>query len=265
MPLADIGDAQIHFEMAGDGSPLALLLPQSRGPVGLAPLHDALAQDHKLLTYDQRGTGRSSPAQAGMSMSAQASDLVAVLDALAIERASLLCHSTGCGIGISVAAQHPDRVENLVLASPWTHADWHLTTMQNLRIELASSLAPVPYAHFNASLLYPPDYRRSNAEGFEKLANAASEQPHNADAIRSRLQAILSFDARPLLAQISSPTLVITARDDQLMPSWFADEAAADIANSELIQLDTGGHMILETNYSEVSRHVLRFLGEQSA
>ncbi len=262
MPLAEIGSGQIHYELHGDGRELALLLPQSRGPVGLSPLQTSLARHYSLLTYDQRGTGGSSPRTEASSMSAQASDVIALLDALGIERASLLCHSTGCGIGIAAAANHPDRVESLVLVSPWTHADWHLTTMQNLRISLARTLSPVPYARFNAALLYPPEHRRENADGFERLAAAAPRKPHDADEISSRLQAILSFDARPLLAQISVPALVVTARDDQLMPPWFAAEAAAGIAGAELVVLDAGGHMLLETKWQQVKDHVLGFLGQ---
>ena len=46
MPLADIGDGQIHYELRGEGPVLALLLPQSRGPVGLTPLLNSLAQHY---------------------------------------------------------------------------------------------------------------------------------------------------------------------------------------------------------------------------
>ena len=263
MPLADIGDGQIHYELRGEGPVLALLLPQSRGPVGLTPLLNSLAQHYQLLTYDQRGTGGSSARKTESSMTAQASDVIALLDSLEIKQASLLCHSTGCGIGISAAAYHPDRVQGLILASPWTHADWHLTMMQNLRMSLAHSLAPIPYATFNAALLYPPDHRRKNSAGFDKLIAEATQRPHDADQIRSRLEAILSFDARPLLAQITAPTLAVTARDDQLMPPWFAAEAASGIADAELAELDRGGHMLLETSTQEISDLVVKFLRER--
>lgn len=260
MPMAVIGDGALHYDVQGQGPVLLLLLPQSRGPVGLAPLLDRLTRRHTVITYDQRGTGRSSPALPDQSMVAQARDAIALLDAVEVERAALLCHSTGCGIGIAAAADHPARVSAMILAAPWTHADDHLTIMQNLRMTLADTLEPTPYQRFNAALLYPPEYRRAHAAGFAHIANRAPDYPHDAADIARRLSAILAFDARPLLARITAPALLVTAQDDQLMPPWFADEAAAAIANARLVRVDGGGHMLLETRSREIADLVLDFL-----
>ena len=269
MPLADIPGGNLHYEIIGPGldtdqTPLTLLLPQSTGPMGIEAFIDRLARQFSVITYDQRGTGGSSPMADTMSMATQAADLIGLLDALGVQRTALLCHSTGCGIGLSVAAEHPDRVTALILASPWTWADAHLTTMQNLRIAAARALDPVQYAHFNAALLFPPDYRRAHQAGFVRLATKALDRPQDANAIERRLSAILAFDARPLLPTIQSATLLISARDDQLMPVWFASEAAHTIADTELLELDGGGHMILETQANEISENVLKFLGKAS-
>ncbi len=158
MAIADIHGAKVRYEITGHGAPLMLLLPQSTGPAGRQLLVDALAQQHTVITYDQRGTGGSSPAPNAMSIAMHGEDVVGLLDAIGINQASLVCHSTGCGVGLSVAAHHPAWVDALVLAAPWTHADIHLTTMQNLRKAAASALAPEQYAHFNAALLFPPAF-----------------------------------------------------------------------------------------------------------
>jgi aminoacrylate hydrolase len=264
--LVDIsGGGTLHYELVGSGPSLALLLPQSKGPLGLGPLINALARYHTVLTYDQRGTGASSDVPEALSIVQQASDVIKLLDMIGIERTALLCHSTGCGIGISAAASNPDRIGALMLAAPWTYADMHLTTMQNLRVAVARTLEPSQYAHFNAALLYPPEFRRVNQAGFQQMADDASANPQDAKIISQRLDAILAFDARPLLPTIKSPTLVTTAKDDQLMPSWFAAEAAQAITNAELVQLDGGGHMLLETRTMEFTELALTFLARHSA
>ncbi|MGI9477036.1 MAG: alpha/beta fold hydrolase [Hyphomicrobiaceae bacterium] len=265
MPIAPVQGGTLHYDVTGrpldqSHAPIALLLPQSTGPIGLTPFIQQLAAHHTVITYDQRGTGGSSPVPDSMSMATQAGDLIELLDALDVEQAVLLCHSTGCGIGISAAAAHPDRVSHLVLVSPWTHADPHLTTMQNLRIAAARALDPKQYAHFNAALLFPPDFRRAHQAGFDQLATAAPDKPQDADEIARRLNAILAFDARPLLPAIACRTLAITAQDDQLMPSWFAAEAAAAIASAALVELDDGGHMLLETRAFEIIEAVRPFI-----
>lgn len=265
MPSADIPGGSLHYQRdgphnGGDSAPLLLLLPQSRGPVGLNGLVDGLAQYHSVITYDQRGTGASSAAPVPMSMAIQAADVVGLLNALEIDHATLLCHSTGCGIGLSFAARHPDRVANMILTAPWTHADPHLTSMQNLRVAAARALDPIQYARFNAALLFPPQFRRAHQDGFERIATDARRRPQDADEIERRLGAILTLDVRPLLPAIATRTLAIVAADDQLMPPWFATEVASSMPNAALLELDGGGHMLLETRSEQMVKIVLAFL-----
>ena len=113
----------------------------------------------------------------------------------------------------------------------------------------------------NAALLFPPEFRRADQAGFDRQAAEAPAHPQDATEIARRLAAILAFDARPLLSAIRCPTLVTVAKDDQLMPSWFAAEAAAAIASAEYVEFDAGGHMLLETRTAEFVAVLLEFLG----
>ena len=261
MPLARIEGGDIHYEESGSGAVLAMLLPQSSGPAGMRPFCDRLAERFRVIRYDQRGTGRSAPAAAPrrMTMAGCAAELAALFDALRIERAHLFCHSTGCGIGVSLAAACPERVAGLVLANPWSHADRHLTRVQRLRMAAARALDPYSYAWFNAGLLFPPDYRRAHAEAFETLARNTA--PQDARRIEERLEAILAFDARPLAPGLTCPTLVVTAADDQLMPPWFGAELAALIPGAAHRALEGGGHMLPETRGDALAEAVADFCG----
>jgi pimeloyl-ACP methyl ester carboxylesterase len=261
--MARVEDGDIYYTCSGSGSTVVMLLPQSSGPVGVAPFVDTLAENFTVVRYDQRGIGRSAPAltSGATSMAARAADLVGLLDTIGIARAHLFCHSTGCGIGLAAVSGNPERVDGLVLVSPWSHADAHLTTMQQLRIAAARALDPYHYAYFNASLLFPPAYRRAHEAGFERMAAEARSAPQDAEQISNWLNAILSFDSRPLTPAVACPTLIVTAEDDQLMPAWFGREMAQSIPGASLVELAGGGHMIPETRGSELAAAVLEFLG----
>ena len=261
MLMARIEGGDIHYEESGRGAALAMLLPQSSGPVGITPFLDRLAERFRVIRHHQRGAGRSAPATGpgAMTMAGHAADLARLLDALGIGRARLFCHSTGCGIGLSLAAARPERVAGLALVNPWSHGDAHLTAMQHLRVAAARALDPYRYAWFNASLLFPPDYRRAHAEAFEALARNAP--PQDADRIERRLEAILAFDARPLAPGLTCPTLVATAADDQLMPPWFGAELAAAIPGAVHRALDGGGHMLPETRADALAAAIVEFFG----
>ena len=123
-------------------------------------------------------------------MTGRAGEVHGLLDALDIDRSWLCCHSTGCGIGFAAAAAQSERIIGLVFVSPWSFGDAHLTTMQNLRVAAARGLNPYRYAWFNASLLFPPDYRREHHTGFEEMAQSArrrreTRMPSKTDSRRS--------------------------------------------------------------------------------
>ena len=109
-------------------------------------------------------------------------------------------------------------------------------------------------------LIYPPEYRRKHYKRFESMATQALKSPQDPVKISARLDAILAFDARGLYKKISCPTLVLGARDDLVMPYWFAQDAAAAISNSRLVIYEHGGHMFPETRTSAFLQEVNSFL-----
>lgn len=259
MPMAKATGGDIFFRRQGAGAPSVMLLPQSTGPVGVEPFVEALAEGFDVIRYDQRGTGRSAPAAPvdAITMADRANEVGSLLDALGVERAHLICHSTGCGVGLAFASAFPDRVGRLALAAPWSHGDSYLTTMQNLRVAAARALGPADYARYNASLLFPPAYRRRHAEGFDRLAAKAA--PPDPDQIAARLGAILDFDARVHAGTIARPALVVTAEDDQLMPPWFGRELAKLMPAGQFVELAGGGHMTTETRSAELAGMIIDF------
>jgi len=260
MPRTTVQGVELHYDIVGSGEPLMLLVGQSTGPDGRDALVQALARRHAVILHDQRGTGRSAPGAGATSMGTFVADAVGLLDALGIDAAHMVCHSTGCGMGHAIAAGHPGRVKKLVLAAPWSHADEHLVVVQELRKAAAAALSPEQYARFNAALLFPPEFRREHAAAFARVALQAKDRPQDATAIAARLDAILAFDARGLWPAIRCPTLVMVARDDQVMPRWNGIDAARAIAGSRLVELDGGGHMFPETRTREFAEAVLGFL-----
>jgi pimeloyl-ACP methyl ester carboxylesterase len=264
MAEAVVGGVRIHYELAGEGPPVVVTAGQGTGAEARAAWLAGLARHHLVLSYDQRGTGRSERTAQGQSMRELADDIVALMDHAGMERAHVIGVSTGTGKATALAAQHPGRVDRLVLAAPWTHGDASLHTLQAMRKAAARTMPPDHYVHFNALLIYPPEYRRQHAARFEALARQALAAPQDAAGIAARLDAILGFDARPLYPALRQPTLVVGARDDLVMPLWHAQEAARQIPGARLALLEGGGHLFAETRTSELLDLVLPFLAEAS-
>src|SRR5919109_1050698 len=105
-------------EEAGDGVPVVLLhgLTATRRYVVMGSR--ALERSgHRVVAYDARGHGRSSPAgdPASYGYDELAADLAAVLDALEVERAVLAGASMGAHTALRFALARPDRVMGVVI------------------------------------------------------------------------------------------------------------------------------------------------------
>lgn len=264
MPIAKVQGLALHYEVSGSGEPLVVLMGQSTGPAGRNDLIKSLAQHYTVITHDQRGTGRSEKLPEGAPIATLAADAIGLMDVLGLGKAHLVCHSTGCGMGQSIASSHASRVDRLILAAPWAYADEYLTGIQELRKAAAVALSPDHYARFNALLLFPPEFWRADAAGFARAAAQANLHPHDAAAIAARLDAILDFDARGLWPAIKCPTLVMVSRDDLVMPRWFGVDAARSIAGARLLEFDGGGHMFPETRTQAFVEAVHSFLAGKS-
>ena len=259
MPKVNVDGVQIHYEIEGQGTPLLLTTGQGTGHEARAKLIDGLARHHTVLSYDQRGTGRSDRVvRQGHTIEELTLDVIALMDVASFSQAQVIGISTGTGKATVLAASYPKRVTRLVLGAPWTHGDAELRVLQNMRKAAARTMPSDLYTHFNSLLIYPPEYRREHFERFAKMARDAA--PQDADGISRRLDAILAFDARPFYPKIVCPTLVMCARDDLVMPTWFALDAAGAIPGARLVELEGGGHLFAETRTDEFLRNVLPFL-----
>ncbi|MDQ2759501.1 MAG: alpha/beta hydrolase [Actinomycetota bacterium] len=112
---------RLAVEEAGEGVPVALLhgLTATRRYVVMGS--GALARSgHRVIAYDARGHGRSSPAldPGGYTYHEMGLDLEAVLDELGIQRAVLAGSSMGAHTLLWLALRRPDRVAGLVLITP---------------------------------------------------------------------------------------------------------------------------------------------------
>jgi pimeloyl-ACP methyl ester carboxylesterase len=110
----DAGGVRLHVEEAGAGEPVVLLhgAPQHAGCWRkVMPL---LAPHRRVIAPDLRGFGRSEAPGHGYDGETYARDVVALLDALAIEQATIVGHDWGGHAAWLLAARHGERVNALV-------------------------------------------------------------------------------------------------------------------------------------------------------
>jgi pimeloyl-ACP methyl ester carboxylesterase len=112
----DTGDLRLHAVTGGDGPPLLLVHGWPQTWYAWRMLMPALARDFSVVAVDQRGIGLSDKPQDGYDTGTLASDLVALMDALGHRRFALYGTDVGMPVSYALAADHPDRVDRLVVS-----------------------------------------------------------------------------------------------------------------------------------------------------
>ncbi len=112
----DAGGLRQHAVIGGEGPPLLLVHGWPESWYAWRLLMPALARDFEVIAVDQRGIGLSDKPGDGYDTGTLANDLVALMDALGHQRFALVGHDTGYFISYALAADHPDRVDRLVVA-----------------------------------------------------------------------------------------------------------------------------------------------------
>jgi pimeloyl-ACP methyl ester carboxylesterase len=112
----DVGDLRLHAVTGGEGPPLLLVHGWPQTWYAWRMLMPALARDFSVIAVDQRGIGLSGKPQEGYDTGTLASDLVALMDALGHPRFALYGTDVGMPIAYALAADHPDRVDRLVVS-----------------------------------------------------------------------------------------------------------------------------------------------------
>ena len=112
---ATINGAEIYYELYGEGEPLLLLHGGlGNGTYFRNQIPTLVEVGYQLIVMDSRGHGRSSFDDKPITYELMASDVIGLLDVLAIEKASIVGWSDGGIIGLEIALTHPERLNKVV-------------------------------------------------------------------------------------------------------------------------------------------------------
>jgi 3-oxoadipate enol-lactonase len=262
MPKVPTRDIITYYEEHGSGEPLLMIMGLGADLQAWALQVPALAKHFRVITYDNRGVGRSSSPDRPYAIPQMADDAIALLDALGIAKAHVLGISMGGYIAQELVLNHAARVEKLILMATAADIDGYgRVAVKNYINIRRSNMSREQIVRLHSQLLYSPemldDDDRYERAVLNTLANPYAQADH---AFLRQAEAILGFDASDRLGAVKSPTLVITGKDDILVPPRNGQKLAKLIPGAQHKQL-SGGHLGCLEYPHEYNEAILEFLG----
>ena len=273
----DLDGVRLFVSTFGDGTPVFVLGGPWFGQYYLREFNEALAKHFRVIAYDPRGSGSSSPlTQAEITLAGHLHDLEALRQSLGVERVNLVGHSMGALVAILYAADHPGQMASLVLMHPGPPFTEHLqeqlhnafvsglTPDDRTRMKQISSSAPFrngdPKAHEDYfRVLYSPFFRDRSLLAKVNFAFTSTTAMYAAHAEEHLLPSILAMDPRSRLGEIQCPTLIVHAQHD-IIPEEFSRSLAERIPHARFVLLEGLGHFAYIEDPSRAMPPVIEFL-----
>lgn len=263
--MIDIAGTRLHVRDDGPRTSTAVVFLHGFG----ASLHTwepwarDLRTEFRVVRFDLPGSGLSPPDATGDYTDARSvALLVALLDRLGIERATLIGHSIGGRIAFTFAARHPERVEKLVLIAPdGFQSTWFRygrkpqvpTSAKLMRYVLPKSLLRRTLERAYADPAVATD---ALVTRYHDLARA----PGARDALLDRMAQTVLVDPVPLLRSIRARTLLLWGERDALIPYANSADYLRALPRGEIVPLAGIGHVPQEEAPARTLEPLVAFL-----
>jgi 3-oxoadipate enol-lactonase len=231
----------LHSETTGPADAPVLVLGHSLGTsLSMWDGQLALAERLRLVRHDHRGHGRSPVPPAPYDIADLGRDVLALLDALELERVSYCGLSIGGMVGIWLGANAPERIDRLVLICTSAHAPPASAWADRAAAVREAGSVEVVADAVVARWLTPAYAERHPALVAELRAMLVATDPEGYAASCGALE---RMDLRDQLSRITAPTLVISGAQDEALPPDQQRLIADAIPGARLESIDPAAHI----------------------
>ena len=228
---------------------------------------DPFAEEYFVIAPDLPGFGESEkpiPGRYPYTVEALSEAIVDVIAGLGIGRASIVGHGLGAAIAMTIAANHAELVQRLVLEDALCYPPPRRIAPQLSHVPIVGGIffkqlySRAMFRSYFQRLVFGPRTTVPLARvdrHYELLST-----PNGRESAHAVMHAM--FDSRPVVARlgrIQRPALVVWGHDDRLLPVSHGQRLAHEIAGAKL-QIMDAGHSPHEEQPAEFVQHVLKFL-----
>lgn len=272
MPTVEANGIQIYYEIEGQGEPLVLISGLGYDSWMWHRMVPLLATDFQVITFDNRGSGKTDKPPGPYTAEMLARDTVGLLEQLQVDRAHFLGHSMGGFVAQALALDHPEVVDRLVLSATNFGGPNHVPIAEEAMAVLSDTTSD-PLERLERGILVSstPGFKEEHPELVEEWLRYRAENPIDPAAYQAQMAIGLSllpeeasFEGR--LHEVAAPTLILFGADDKVVPPANAALLAGVIPDSTVRILPDAGHFYPMDAPVRAAQAVIAFLkGDEGA
>ena len=254
MPILELPDARIAYDLAGSGPPIVFLHGVGSNRQTWRAQIEAFSATHTAVAIDARGYGDSWTRPGTVSMARFAADTAAVIQAVGGGRAHVCGLSMGGIVALHLWRDHPEVVLSLVLADSWA---WHPAAAagQDARLAAIDANDMASLARIRMPAVYGPGAAPPLVQrGVDTFASL------DKSVYRAATAELWGVDMRGEAGSVTVPPRVLVGEHDSIAPPHLSRELAALIPGAQLVVIPDAGHLPNEEKPAAFNQAVRSFL-----
>jgi pimeloyl-ACP methyl ester carboxylesterase len=265
MPFVESNGARIHWQAEGSGTPVLLIMGHLYSSAMWYPLVPALAKRHRVIRFDNRGTGQSDTTR-GVTVEQMAADALAVLEAAGETSAHVYGVSMGGGIAAEFAMAYPERTRSVTLGC---------TLLKTEKTDPAAARRALVYKfpRWLVKLIFrltvKPEGYGSNAprDAAERDIAVLRKDRFTMAGVREQAMAIANYATtrERARAKITMPALALHGDEDKAVPVEKGREWAEILPHAKYVEYPGAGHNYLVAYNAESTREFIDFIEDVDA
>ena len=256
MPIANINNADLWYDVMGQGEPLLLHHGYTASRVNWMPVAERLKDRYQIILMECRGTGESEHTQSGYEIAQYALDVVGLLDHLALERVAFAGHSMGRGIGYQLGVHHSARLTKLILKAAIPSGGIGPNSQELLDQQLAARRRGDRTFFLNR---YHQGRTLAELEDDDWFQDRVNHLMTISDGhLAGGLETMSNLNLTAQLGNLITPTLVIAGSGDGLLNANLQDYQR--LPNADLAVLSRVGHEVAVHAPDAVAEAIDKFM-----
>jgi len=272
------GDLRLAYQEYGAGPPL-LIIPALVSNIEVSWEHEYMVRIYELMAkhvnvvqFDKRGMGLSDRTDTPPTLEERVDDIVAIMDAVGWDRASVLGVSEGGLMCQLFAATYPERVDKFILHNTVLPSRYYGRAAEHLEPDDPPIVSPdVVWARFESLANGWPENSQefvdwmmpdqSTNDAFVRWAGRLQRLSASPRDFRRQIEGIFELDAGDAPERITAPSLVIHVKGDRVLPVAFGRTLADVMPDARYVEVAGDDHFSWALpNWRDIVDPILEFL-----